>query len=635
MLFMCQTILAQKFGQELIDSLARELTLVKSEREKADVLYKISEAYWYFNPGKGVEYAEQVLLLAKKDKNYEKLVKGNFSLAVLNLNMGNYNVSIQYSLNALNGLKNSKDEIVEAITYANLGVCYCNLGNLISSQQYCYKAIDLAEKVHCEKCLSIAYTNLAMVYQSKSDFLKAAKYYNQGLQLAQSIGFTRYIAANYHNLAIMTYFEGNVDSALILVESALEINKASGNRLWEAYNNNIIGGFYSDMGQPAKSIPYLFESFEISKELNELSLLGAVASNLGDAYFVLKEYDVSRKFALLGLKYAQETSSKPAMAVSYWNLSSLDTIEGNWKIAFHNREMFRIYNDSVLNDENNEKLIQQNMQFEFDKKEAAEKAVRDKKEALLEADSIRQSNILYSLLAGCAGLAIFTLVVVRQRNKVKKERNRSDELLLNILPEEVADELKSKGSTEAKQYDEVTVMFTDFKDFTKISETLSPADLVAEIHTCFKAFDNIISKFNIEKIKTIGDSYMCVGGLPNINTTNAKDVVNAALEIQEFMKIHMQQRQNLNKPLFEIRIGIHSGPVVAGIVGVKKFAYDIWGDTVNIASRMESSGEAGKINVSGFTYALIKELFNCKYRGRIQAKNKGDIEMYFVENGKS
>ncbi|MBK7959289.1 MAG: adenylate/guanylate cyclase domain-containing protein [Bacteroidetes bacterium] len=203
--------------------------------------------------------------------------------------------------------------------------------------------------------------------------------------------------------------------------------------------------------------------------------------------------------------------------------------------------------------------------------------------------------------------------------------------MLNILPEEVAEELKAKGVAAAKQFDEVTVMFTDFKDFTKVSEKLSPTELVEEIHTCFKAFDNIITKYNIEKIKTIGDSYMCVGGLPVKNLTHATDVVNAALEMQEFLTNYSRERILRGKETFEMRIGIHTGTVVAGIVGVKKFAYDIWGDTVNIASRMESSGEPGKVNISATTFEHVKNTFNCVYRGKISAKNKGDIEMYFVD----
>jgi adenylate cyclase len=222
------------------------------------------------------------------------------------------------------------------------------------------------------------------------------------------------------------------------------------------------------------------------------------------------------------------------------------------------------------------------------------------------------------------------IIIKKQKEEIEREKERSEKLLLNILPAEVAEELKLKGSANAKHFDAVTVMFTDFKHFTKISETLSPTELVAEIHTCFEAFDNITTRHNLEKIKTIGDSYMCAGGLPVPNDTNAIDMVSAALEIQEFMKQHLAQRRSENRESFEIRIGIHTGPVVAGIVGVKKFAYDIWGDTVNIASRMESGGEEGKVNISRSTYELVRDKFKCEYRGKIEAKNKGTIDMYFV-----
>lgn len=225
---------------------------------------------------------------------------------------------------------------------------------------------------------------------------------------------------------------------------------------------------------------------------------------------------------------------------------------------------------------------------------------------------------------------IRTAEVVAEKHALEKEKQRSDELLLNILPEEVAEELKLKGSAAARQFESVTVMFTDFKGFTQMAEKLTPAELVAEIDECFKAFDHIITKYDIEKIKTIGDSYMCAGGLPVANLTNATDIVNAALEIQAFILQHGEQRKKTGKEPFEIRIGIHTGPVVAGIVGIKKFAYDIWGDTVNIASRMESSGEPGKVNISGSTYELVKDRFDCVYRGKVQAKHKGEIDMYFV-----
>jgi len=218
----------------------------------------------------------------------------------------------------------------------------------------------------------------------------------------------------------------------------------------------------------------------------------------------------------------------------------------------------------------------------------------------------------------------------RSNIKLDEEKKRSERLLLNILPAETAEELKQTGSAKAKYFKEVTVMFTDFINFTQTSEKMTADELVKEINFYFSEFDKIISKYGIEKIKTIGDSYMCVGGLPVSNESHAHDVVSAALELQEFMEIQKLLRARNNRIWFEARIGIQSGPVVAGIVGTRKFAYDIWGNTVNAASTLEASGEPGKVNISGYTYNLVKDYFSCTYRGKIQTKHKGMMDMYFV-----
>jgi guanylate cyclase len=241
-----------------------------------------------------------------------------------------------------------------------------------------------------------------------------------------------------------------------------------------------------------------------------------------------------------------------------------------------------------------------------------------------------QIRIFFLINVISVGALVFMMVFyfVRKKNFFQAQ---SETLLLNILPKQIAEELKARGKAEARHFDEVTVMFTDFKNFTQIAEKMSPTDLVAELDMIFAAFDNIASKHNLEKIKTIGDSYMCAGGLPVRRNTHATDAVSAALEIQEFIRQHIRQRREEGKDPFEIRIGIHSGPVVAGIVGKIKFAYDIWGDTVNLASRMESSGEPGRINISGATYELVKDRFHCTHRGKIKAKNKGEVDMYFVD----
>lgn len=224
-----------------------------------------------------------------------------------------------------------------------------------------------------------------------------------------------------------------------------------------------------------------------------------------------------------------------------------------------------------------------------------------------------------------------TIEIEKQKELIASAKSQSDALLLNILPDEIADELKRFGRAYARRHEQVSVLFADIKGFTAIAETLSPEKLVTQLDEVFRAFDNIVEKYGMEKIKTIGDAYMCASGLPNDDPDNAIKAVKTARDMQEFIKGFGWASKIQNLPVFEMRIGIHTGPVVAGVVGSRKFAYDIWGDTVNLASQMEQQSEPGKINISGSTYALINGEFVCTYRGKMEAKSKGLVDMYFVE----
>lgn len=220
--------------------------------------------------------------------------------------------------------------------------------------------------------------------------------------------------------------------------------------------------------------------------------------------------------------------------------------------------------------------------------------------------------------------------IEQQKEMIEKEKERSESLLLNILPKEIAEELKHNADLKPRSYDQVTVIFTDFKGFTQAAEVLSPEELIDELSECFSEFDTICERWNLERIKTMGDAYMCAGGVPSPNYTNPVDAVSAAMEMQEVIEQLKQKKILQGRPYFDMRLGIHTGPVVAGVVGKKRFAYDIWGDTVNLAARMESSGEVGRVNISEYTYSLVRDYFFCSYRGKVQAKNKGEVDMYFV-----
>ena len=223
--------------------------------------------------------------------------------------------------------------------------------------------------------------------------------------------------------------------------------------------------------------------------------------------------------------------------------------------------------------------------------------------------------------------------MTESQKELSLEKEKSESLLLNILPPSISEELKNGGEAKARGYASASVIFVDIVGFSKMSKLLTPGELVLQLDTYFRVFDDIMDKHNIEKIKTIGDAYLAVAGIPEESFTHASDAIAAAIDMQKSVAII--NKQGIIRQPFQLRIGIHSGPLITGVVGKKKFTYDIWGDTVNIAARMEQHGEAGQINISESTYNLVQHKFKCTARGKISAKNVGELEMYFVEKNSS
>ena len=413
--------------------------------------------------------------------------------------------------------------------------------------------------------------------------------------------------------------QGDPETAIQQFNIALATQTANGSFTFQAWTLSRLSAAYRAAGQPAMAVAKAREGLQLAQRHN---LPKETNDNEGELYQAL---------AAAGNK---------ASAFDHFQryITRRDSTSGITASAILTASMLR---------------AQMAKQAHTDSLLRAEKELRrtEQHRAEMQQERMQRNIFLFASLA----LLVFGAVTLRQRNKVKKARDRSDELLLNILPEEVAQELKEKGEAEAQLIQDVTVLFTDFKGFTQLSEQLTARELVHEINTCFRAFDDILSKYGVEKIKTIGDAYMAAGGMPIPSADSARSTVLAGLDMQAFMLGYKAEREAQGKPFFEMRVGIHTGSVVAGIVGVKKFQYDIWGDTVNTASRMESSGEVGKVNISEATYQLIvgsSQLsernaqgpsslttdnkqpttpeFTFTPRGKVQAKGKGEMEMYFV-----
>lgn len=227
-------------------------------------------------------------------------------------------------------------------------------------------------------------------------------------------------------------------------------------------------------------------------------------------------------------------------------------------------------------------------------------------------------------------LSIVGVMVMVLGDTLERERRRSEALLLNILPKSIVEELKHAGRSEPRHYPSATILFTDIVGFTRMAEKTSPDALVRDLDAVFSVFDRIVSEHHVVRIKTIGDAYMAAGGVPEPNETHPLDVVQCALDMQKAMQVINQERQKQGKEAWRMRIGVHTGAVSAGVVGMDRFAYDLWGDAVNVASRMESHGEADRVNISEATYMHVASAFKTESRGCVPVKNRGELKMFFV-----
>lgn len=580
----------------------------------------------------GLENFVAALKINKEIGNKIGMVKNLNNIGVIYFYKGDYDKAIVNYHSSLEIAKFLNDKKEIANCYNNIGNCYFSKGNYLEALNNQLLSLKLNEQLGNKNDIADNFLNIGLIAYEQGNYGEALENYSKSLKINLVTKDSTKIAYNYNNIGLVNYEQSNFEEALKNQKASLKIHTRIGDKNGVALNNTNIGLINLKLKNYEAALENHLIALNIKTELEDLEGIANSYINIGTIYTYTKKYVEARNTISKGLKISKEIQNKNRIKESYRALAFLDSIQGFWKQAYDDKNMYFVYRDSLVNELNTKKLVQAQMQYDFDKKEQSIKLSQAKKDAKAKEELGRQKVIRNGFMIGFVILIAFSIAINKQRNKVKREKRRSDELLLNILPSEVAEELKETGSAKVKNFDMVTVLFTDFKGFASISEKLSPEELVAEINYCFSTFDNIITKYGIEKIKTIGDSYMCAGGLPKANKTNPIDVTKAGIEIRDFMLAHKKEKEAIGEIPFEIRIGIHTGNVVAGIVGVKKFAYDIWGDAVNLASRMESSGEPGKVNISESTYMLIKDDFNCHYRGKIMTKGKGEVSMYFVES---
>lgn len=644
-----------------IESLEDELAKKSDFNSRANTIIELLESHINIHSKNGIEYADELLFIGKKVQNNEYIIKGNRYKAYAALFHGYYNMGIQHAnemlqlsedsnnfesaidaINilgniyysqglynesiimherALKGAESISDQIAIAMSHHGLGVAYGKLGNYDDELLHYSQSLEIKEKYNERVGIADICTSIGINLSMKGEYSKALDSHYRALKIKEELGDQWGIAYSNNCLAFIFYTQENYVEALQRLQFSLAARKRLGDDLGlaEVYNN--IGLIEGKCGNTGKSLANLFEAQKIyvslgnpigiakshlfigvayyehllyslaienleialhdfrrmgSKEQTAVTLV-----HLGNCYLQLKNHTLSEQYLFQGIKLAREIGLKDEVKEALKSLSELEKLRQNFEQALIYREEYFQLEKQLTGAEMNQKIRSVEIKIEQDK-----------------------------------------------NSELKTEKEISERILYNIFPSHIADRLKQVGKIEPESFENVSILFTDFKDYTILSEKLDPLKVVSELHECFKVFDEIIVKYKIEKIKTIGDAYMAVSGLFNNQGNQAEDIVNAALEIRDFM---INRKKQIGENAFEIRIGINSGSVIAGVIGANKYAYDVWGDSVNLAARLEHESDPGKINIGETTYQQVRNKFRCLYRGELPAKNKGLVRMYFVE----
>ena len=598
-------------------------------------LLQTSKEKFSTSPDSSVIIATQALAIAEKIE-YEK----GKALALKNIGNGYYfqgkNVeALDYWFQSLALYEKLKDETGISNLLNNIASIYSDQGNDIKGMDYALRSLSIAEKLGDKLRILSALNTVANIYYSKEQTKdKALEYLLRALPLCEELGDIEYVGLIAENIGEIYYDKKDNVKALEYYKKAV-VALADNQNAPYAYNG--IGKVYLKQGNLDEALKYHHQALSLAEKLDVKLRIVESLEDIANVYVEKKDYKTAIGYFKKAEALAIELKANPVLKDLYEEIARVYEKTGDYKNAYAYQANLGNVKDTLFNELTESKVGA--LMFEFDLKKKQDEVTILTKDKDLQAVSIRRQKLAKNaFLIGLVLAFIIALLIFRSyRIKAKthkildKQKNEIEGLLLNILPKEVAGELQRTGHSTPRHYDSVSVMFTDFKSFTVIADNMSPKELVEELDACFIAFDGIIEKYDLEKIKTIGDSYMCAGGIPAADETHVLKIVKAGLEIQQYISEYNERRREKGLEPWNIRIGIHVGPVVAGVVGKKKYAYDIWGSTVNIASRMESNGEPGKVNISSATYDLIKDYYECSHRGKISAKNIGEIDMYFIE----
>lgn len=611
------------------DSLQNLLNSGLEELEKIAILDQLAKSTYGTEPDEAIEYALQASELARTINDAESL-----GYALKNAGLGHYYKGdfvqvLQYwqeSLSAFESINNAKGI---SNLLSNIGAVYYSTGDNTKAIEHYLRALRIAENAGDEFRVATVLQNIGAVYENTFEYNRAKEYLLQAIEMCKKLEYEKGVGTISLNLGEIYLKEKNYSEASKYFVDAVEYFKQTDDNFLPAAMI-MVGKMDAEQKNYSAALENLIDAYEVAREKGGKVAMAMAQNEIGNIYLNTRNPDLAITAFDNALDFGLDIGVNEDLEKTYLGLTEGYEVLGDYKNAFRYQDSLIKTTKHLYDIDNNQKLSNLQLAFDLEKKQSEITILNtDIAKANIQRNFLMATAAFFLLLAGGA---LHQYQYIRKTNKIiTEERNKSDSLLLNILPEETAKELKLNGSVKSKKYDYATVLFTDFVDFTGIASTLDPEKLVESVDYYFRNFDEIIGRHNMEKIKTIGDAYMCVGGLPKVNSTNAIDAIKSASDILDFVE---KTRANPPKGIapFQIRIGINSGPLVAGVVGTQKFQYDIWGDTVNVASRMETNCEANQINVSEKVFDLLKNDVPFKYRGEIDVKNRGKMKMYYLDS---
>ena len=653
-----------------------------SDEKRVDILNKLSLAYFSKDIDKSLVYIEKAIQLSKKIDYLSGLANSQKNMGSYFFYNGKYQKALDYYHKCVQNAEEINNKSIKAKVLNNMGHIYKRLGNYkkayetylksfsikrdISSPpnsiasaynnlgmikmkvneyeaalEHFYNALDIYNDIQEINPIYIAYVynNIAIIFEELFQYQKAIDYYQKALNIFNKNQYIRETASIFNNIGMVYLVQKQYDQSLHYFEKARAVADSVNNKNIECSSIQNIANTYLNKENYDKALLNFKKALRLAKELGHKEALAVIYSNVGNIYQENGEYEKAEDYYLKSLRINKELNSMKSIAFQYGFLAEIAHLQKNNLKAYKYQKKYNVMRDSIFSEETTAKIAELETKYELTEKENEIKLLeKDSQIKDLKISKHKRNYYFMLVLTVIITISIILLTTfyikrkktLNELNKthkqLQKEKDKSEKLLLNTLPEKVVKELKDTGKSNPELFRDVSVLFLDLVDFTTKSNQLSPSQIINELNFLFNEFDQITKKNNCERIKTIGDAYLAVCGMPEPNEKSAHNIAKAAIEILEFLNNNTSKA----KIQWQARIGIHIGPIIGGIIGNQKYIYDIFGDTINTTVRIEEYSKPMKINTSKDIYLKLKDSFNFSKRGKTQVKGKGIVEMYYL-----